>query len=144
AGGVSALDQWARSQPTQVKATLFVRVITPFKRVAYATAPQDWVAFQDEPGWEGYRRVPYLRIPQNAERDFTLANATLSDGSLLQIGRTTNSRAAVLDPIRRRFFIIGGLTVVLGFLSGAFIAHRAMSPVRQLGATARAIIRTGQ
>jgi signal transduction histidine kinase len=144
AGGVPALDDWAHSQPTQVRATLFVRLINRLNRIEYATAPQDWVAFQDEPGWEGYRKVPYLRIPQNAERDFTLANAKLPNGSLLQIGRTTNSRAAVLDPIRRSFFIIGGLTVVLGFLAGAFIAHRAMKPVRQLGATARAIIRTGQ
>jgi signal transduction histidine kinase len=36
------------------------------------------------------------------------------------------------------------LTVVLGFLAGAFFAHRAMQPVRQIVATARSIIRTGQ
>jgi signal transduction histidine kinase len=144
AGGVDALDRWVRRQPSQVQATLFLRLVTRYKTVAYASAPQDWVAFQDEPGWEGYRRVPYLRVPQNAARDFLIRNAPLADGSLLQIGRTTNSREVILDPLRRTFFIIGGVTIMLGFLAGAFIAYRAMQPVRQLVATARSIIRTGQ
>src|SRR5574340_1288738 len=47
-------------------------------------------------------------------------------------------------PIRRSFLLVGSLTVVLGFLAGAFFAHRAMQPVRQIVATARSIIRTGQ
>ena len=63
---------------------------------------------------------------------------------MLQIGRTTNSREALLNPIRRSFLLVGSLTVVLGFLAGAFFAHRAMQPVRQIVATARSIIRTGQ
>ena len=62
----------------------------------------------------------------------------------MQIGRTTNSREAILNPIRRSFLLIGSLTVVLGFLAGAFFAHRAMLPVRQIVSTARSIIRTGQ
>src|SRR5262249_13388071 len=67
----------------------------------------------------------------------------LPGGSLLQVGRSTNSRAAILNPIRRSFFVIGSVTVVLGFLAGAIFAQRAMQPVRQLVDTARSIIRTG-
>jgi signal transduction histidine kinase len=36
------------------------------------------------------------------------------------------------------------MTVALGFLAGAFFAHRAMLPVRQIVSTAQSIIRTGQ
>ena len=36
------------------------------------------------------------------------------------------------------------MTVLLGFIAGAFFAYRAMRPVRQIVATARSIIRTGQ
>jgi len=60
------------------------------------------------------------------------------------MGQTTNSREAVLNPIRRSFITIGGATILLGFLAGAFFAHRAMQPVRQIVTTARSIIRTGQ
>jgi signal transduction histidine kinase len=73
-----------------------------------------------------------------------LAAQLLPGGSLLQVGRSTNSRAAVLNPIRQTFLLIGSVTVVLGFLAGAFFGHRAMQPVRQIVATARSIIRTGQ
>ena len=62
----------------------------------------------------------------------------------MQIGRTTNSREALLNPIRRSFLLVGSMTVALGFLAGAFFAHRAMLPVRQIVSTARSIIRTGQ
>ena len=146
AGGVGSLERWVRSQPSQVQNTMFVRLVSPINDVVFASAPPDWVTFRDAPGdWQGYRgKVPYLRIPQNAERDYTLLSAELPNGSLLQIGRTTNSREAVFDPIRRSFITIGSLTVVLGFLAGAFFAHRAMQPVRQIVSTARAIIRTGE
>jgi signal transduction histidine kinase len=146
AGGTSALRNWVRQQPATVQNTMFVRVVNILNEVIFASAPEDWVAFRDVPGWEGSQRVPFLRIPQNAERDFTLASAIVSGGSvsLLQIGRTTNSREAVLNPIRRSFLVIGGVTVVLGAIAGAFFAHRAMQPVRQIVATARSIIQTGQ
>lgn len=144
-GGGGALRSWAQNQPPEVQKTLFVRWVNALNNVSVISAPEDWVTFKDVPGWEGYRRqVGLVRIPQNAERDFTLDSALLPDGSLLQVGRIANSREVLLNPVRRSFFIVGSLTVVLGFLAGAFSAHRAMQPVRQIVATARSIIRTGQ
>lgn len=143
-GGVRELQGWARNQPTPVKNSTYIRLVNVFNNVAFVSAPEDWVAFRDVPSWAGYRRQQIIRVPQSAERDFMLGSAALTDGSLLQLGRTTNSRAAILDPIRRSFFWVGGVTVALGFMAGAFFANRAMQPVRQVVATARAIIRTGQ
>jgi len=144
--GVNGLERWVNTQPEQIRNTMFVRLVNIFNDVVYAWAPPDWVEFRDAASdRQGYRvRLPYLRIPQNAERDYALLSAAFPDGSLLQIGRTTNSREAIFEPIRRSFITIGSVTVVLGFLAGAFFAHRAMQPVRQIVSTARAIIRTGQ
>jgi signal transduction histidine kinase len=89
-------------------------------------------------------KVRFIRIPLTAERDFIRAQAEFRDGSLLQIGRTTNSRESILNPIRRSFWISGSATVLFSFLAGTFFAHRAMQPIRQIVATARSIIRTGQ
>ena len=146
AGGVRALRAWVQSQPPQSQKALFVRLVNPFNDVSFLSAPEDWVTFRDVPtGWEGYRhQVGVIRIPQNQERDFTLASAGLPDGSLLQVGRSADSRRALLDPARRSFVVVGTATVILGFLIGSFVAHRAMQPVRQIVATARSIIRTGQ
>jgi len=145
AGGVAALRSWAYNQPAEVQNSMLVHLVNPFNNTDYViSAPDAWIALRDVPGWEGPVQSPYLRIPQNAERDYTLGRLTLSDGRILQIGRITNSRAAILTPIRRSFLFIGSLTVLLGFLAGAFFAQRAMRPVREIVATARSIIRTGR
>src|SRR6185295_8716640 len=134
------------TQPVELQHTLLVRLVSPFGNVLFVRWPEDWVTFRDVPiGREGVRwTVGVIRIPQTAEKDFIFAAQVLPNGSLLQVGRSTNSREAILNPIRRSFLVIGSITVVLGFFAGAVFAHRAMQPVRQLVATARSIIRTGQ
>lgn len=146
AGGAGGLRAWWDSEPAQVQHTLLVRVVNVFENVVFVRWPEDWVTVRDVPiGRSGLRwPVGIIRIPQNAERDFILAGDVLPDGSHLQVGRTTNSRTAVLNPIRRNFLLTGSATIALGFLAGAFFAHRAMHPMRQIVATARSIIRTGQ
>ena len=144
-GGVIGLRSWVHSLPLAVQNTMFVHLVNPVNNSDLViSAPEDWVAFKDVPGWEGYLRTPYIRIPQNAERDYTLGRVVLPGRWVLQIGQTTNSREALLNPVRRSFLLVGSVTIVLGFLAGAFFAHRAMRPVRQIVATARSIIRTGQ
>jgi len=146
-GGVGALRVWVQGQPPAVQRSLFVRVVSAFNNVLFLSAPDEWVTFKDVPaGWENYRRQVgvVIRIPKDEEKDFALASAALPDGSLLQVGRSTNNREMLLDPLRRTFLIVGGLTVLLGFLAGTFFAHRAMQPIRQIVSTARSIIRTGR
>ena len=146
AGGVGALRGWWDSEPPEVQHTLLVRLVDPFDVVEFVRWPEDWVTVRDVPiGRTGLRwPVGIIRIPQSAERDFILLPEFLPNGSLLQVGRSTNSRTAVLNPIRQTFIFTGSVTVVLGFLAGAFFGHRAMRPVRQIVSTARSIIRTGQ
>jgi signal transduction histidine kinase len=143
-GGVRALRGWVNDLPTPVKNTMLVRVVNGFTHLALViNAPPDWVTYRDIPGFEGFLKVRFIRIPLNAEKDFIRDQAEFADGSILQIGRTTNSREAVLNPIRRSFFISGSATLLFSFVAGAFFAHRAMQPVRQIVSTARSIIRTG-
>jgi len=61
----------------------------------------------------------------------------------LQVGRSTNNRETLLQPFRRDFLIVMTPTLLLGLLGGAWFAHRATKPVREVVATARAIIDTG-
>jgi signal transduction histidine kinase len=141
AAGVPGLRNWSQSQPPQ-----FIWLTDMLGQAVWASVPPDWVALTNVPtGFQGLQRqVEYVRIPQSAARDFTLKPIRLSNGSILYLGRIANSREAVLDPVRQIFFVVGTVTIVLGFLAGAFFAHRAMQPVRQIVETARSIIRTGQ
>ncbi len=144
-GGLPALRSAMQHETGDPKA-FFVRLVNPWNEAAIINIPADWIAFRDIPGRLAgdRRRVGFIRIPKDAEKDFLIASMILPDNSLLQVGRSTDSRAALLLPLRQDFIVFGSATILLGFLAGAFFAHRAMRPIRQVVATARSIIQTGR
>jgi signal transduction histidine kinase len=145
AGGLPALRGTLQEEQGNQK-TFLVRVVNSWNDIAFANVPDDWITFHEIPGGlAGYRqRVGVIRIPKNAEKDFIIGSALLPDDSLLQVGRSTDSRQALLEPVRRDFIVVGLVTIFVGFMVGAFFAHRALLPVRQIVATARSIIGTPQ
>jgi signal transduction histidine kinase len=145
AGGLRALRS-AVDDEQENQRTFFVRLANVWNDVAFANVPDDWITFQDVPGGlAGYRqRVGVIRIPKDAKKDFVIASAVLGDDSLLQVGRSTDSRRALLEPVKRNFIVVGVITILMGFGAGAFFAHRALLPVRQIVTTARSIIATRQ
>jgi signal transduction histidine kinase len=127
-GGVGALREWMHNQTPKLQKSLFVRLVSETNSVTILNVPEDVI----------------IRIPQDEEKDLVLDSTELPDGTLLQIGRSTTNRKTLLRLLRQSFFLVGGATVILGFLAGNLFAYRATQPVRQIVATARAIISTGQ
>ncbi len=147
ASGIPALQSWVSSQPPNVRNAMLIQLVDVFDQVVYLIRPKDWrVGFHNIPTQQMSRQQLGLivRIPQGAQRDFMLESLLLPDGSLLRMGQVTDSREAVLNPVRRSFAVAGTTTILIGFLAGAFFGQRAMKPVRQITATARSIIRTGR
>ncbi len=142
-GGLGSLRGWVQTQPG-VRQGLYINFIDPFGGRFLINAPPDWVTYKDVPGFAGLLKETFVRVPQNEERDFTLAYGRLAGGAQLQVGRITDSREALLNPVRRSLLVAGTVTILLGFLAGAFTAQRAMQPIRQIVATARSIIATGR
>src|SRR5271165_3992747 len=106
AGGLRALSELINAnQSSKKQQPFFVRLVNPRTGASFQSVPEDWIAFDPN----GVRigdvqfHQAYLRIPKDAERDFTLAAATLYDGSRLEVGRSTNNRETVLQPFRRVF-----------------------------------------
>lgn len=145
-GGFRALELAVRQedQGGQQK-SLFVRLANPRNDVTLAKVPDEWISFQRSAiGWDGFRRqIGVVRIPRDAERDFALASRVLRDGSLLQVGRSTTNRQAILKPFRTTFLAVGGAVILLGLAAGAWLARRTLRPVHDVVTTARTIINTG-
>ena len=146
AGGVNALQSWLyHSKEAQKQKSFFVRVVNPRNTVLFLAAPEDWIAFNpaglDTRGFP--KQVAWLRIPKDEEKDFTLASMILFDGSAMQVGRSTNNRETLLQPFRTIFIAVMTPAILLGVIGGAIVAWRATRPVRQVVATARSIIDTG-
>ncbi|HTP38120.1 MAG TPA: HAMP domain-containing sensor histidine kinase [Steroidobacteraceae bacterium] len=145
-GGVPALQEFVqRSRDTDKSAPFFVRVAGATGTVLLLNVPEDWIQFDADAPRAGTDTsgLVWLRVPRDQERDLTLASLRLPDSAVLEVGRTTNSREAVLQPFRANFLEVMAPTLLLGLLGGAFLAHRATKPVRDVVATARAIIDTG-
>jgi signal transduction histidine kinase len=143
--GLSALeDLVARGKESQNTKAFFVRLAGRFGNVLVLSAPDDWVGFDGSALADASGISPlWLRVPNDEEHDFTIGTIRLSDGSALQVGRSTNNRETLFEPFRRTFLIVMTPTLLLGLFGGAFFAHRATKPVRDVVATARAIIDTG-
>jgi signal transduction histidine kinase len=144
--GLAALQEFVRRSryPEKIK-TFFVRVAGPTGNALLLNVPEDWVQFDAaalQPGGDPSHLV-WLRIPKDQESDITIASTRLSDGSTLEVGRSTNNRDAILEPFRRNFLLVMTPAVLFGVLGGAFLSYRATKPVREVVATARSIIDTG-
>ncbi len=151
ARGVAGLDaRIDEDSYTPHGRALFVRLVARNGDVVWARVPPDWidqdaqrVAVPD--GWGGWtvRQTFSVRVPRDQEQDLAVVSAMLPDGFLLQVGRSTDNRSALLLPLRRTFFWIGSAAVLVGFLVAVMAARRATRPLQQVVETARRIINTG-
>jgi signal transduction histidine kinase len=145
--GVRGLTTWIqRSGDAEKHRSFFVCVVTPMKTVVPVAVPEEWVQVSqsvlDLGGFQLRRDVAWLRIPHE-DRDLVMAAQPLIDGSLFWVGRSTDKREVLLRPFRRIFLLVMTPVLLIGLIGGAIFAHRASHPVRQILATARSIIDTG-
>jgi signal transduction histidine kinase len=89
------------------------------------------------------REIRSERIPANALRDYAIATRQLADGNVLQVGRLTDNRSVLLQPVRRAFVRAAPAALLLAFSLGAFLAWRATRPLRAVSDTTRRILETG-
>jgi signal transduction histidine kinase len=131
--------------------SLLVRIIGPGGDIVFGRVPPDWVETQVQriplPGAFGNLQlqqvVQTVRIPRDAEKDFTVASAPLSDGRSLQVVRSSDNRAVLLAPLRRTFLTVGAASLTLAALVGIVLAWRVTRPLRAVNDTARRIVATG-
>jgi len=145
-GGLPALQEFVqRGAAAEKTSTFFVRVASPAGNALLLNVPRDWVQFDAAALQRGGdpSHLLWLRIPKDEESDVTIASMRLPDGSTLEVGRRTNSRESILQAFRLTFVGVMTPALLLGVVGGALFAHRATKPVREVVATARSIIDTG-
>jgi signal transduction histidine kinase len=146
-GGAFALRARLGADSSPDIRSLFVRLLGPDGSTVFASVPSDWVDPQVErrlvpDGWGGWsaQEIHSVRVPRDEARDFSVASRLLSDGRLIQVARTGDSRAVLLAPLRRDFAGVGAVALLLSLSAGTFLAWRATRPLRLVAATARRII----
>jgi len=143
--GLPALNDLVhRTEFDQNEGPFFVRVTGPQRSLLLLVAPQDWVRTANSAVDENEAsRNPWLQIPKDARSEFIIARTLLSDGSILEVGRSINRSETLLGPFLSSFLLVMAPTFLLGLVGGAIFAHRATAPAREIMRTARTIINTG-
>ena len=146
-GGARTLQRWLQSTAeSRGQEALLVRLYGQGRQLVFARVPEHWVvpasAETNSPGKP--QPGSLVRLQPQAEQDLTFVSAPLPGGLELELGRSSNNREMLLRPFRRTVLGALGGMLVIGFIAGALFAHRALTPVRQIVATAQSILRTGR
>lgn len=124
------------------KKPFFIRIASPRNATVLMAVPDEWAEFDlsvlEHPPVAEPGRL--LRLPaKDDEAVLEIASTRLSGGTLLQVGKSTEERDSFLENFRS---IVAGVMVpviLIGVTGGAFLAWRALRPIRQLIDTVRAI-----
>lgn len=146
-GGIAALRDWTtRVNEARKQRMFFVRLAAADHTALLLVMPQDWferdVALLD--GGTKMRTEDWIRVPRDREMDLTVATMALKDGAILQVGRSSDSRATLLGKFRQVFLMVIPPVLLLGFIGGAFLTRRMTKPLCNIVEAASSIINTGR
>ena len=125
---------------------LLVRLADPMGKTVFIYNPDNWTAAeirglenQPPPADEAWIALGPAE-DDDALEAFTMA---LSDGHVLQVGMDADLREDAMESMREVFLTIALPMLVLALMVGAFMAYRALRPIRQLVESLHAVIDTG-
>lgn len=145
AGGLPALARAIEiEQRSGLREPLFVRLVGPFQDVLLYSLPETWGAF-DLSVLPGGPNDIWGQVPAR-DRNAVLEVATLplGGGTVLQVGKTSESRDQLLSNFRRVLLLGAAAAVAIGIIGGIFLTRSTLKPLRDLRDAVQRILRTGQ
>jgi signal transduction histidine kinase len=142
-GGLSALaDAVEIEQRSGRQERMFVRVVRGPSETLLLSAPYAWNDFDVSrlQGLGGLEEV----LSQSGTARLEVASARLPDGTLLQVGKSSENREALLSRFRNVLAVVSLVIVAAGLAGGAIVTRSTLQPVSQLITAVRDIIRTGR
>ncbi len=121
---------------------LFVRVVRGQSETLFLSAPNAFNDF-DVSRLRGLSELEQV-LSQSGSARLEVASARLADGTLLQVGKSTEIREALLARFRYVLAIVSLVIVAVGLAGGALVTRSTLQPIRQLITAVRDIIRTGR
>ena len=143
-GGLPALARAVElEQRSGAQERLFVRVVRGGAATLFLSMPPGWSHF-DVNRLAARGELWEQVISQSGQARLEVATARLADGTLLQVGKSSEIREALLARFRTVLAIVGLVIVAVGLAGGAIVTRSTLQPIRQLIGAVRDIIRTGR
>jgi signal transduction histidine kinase len=147
-GGVAALrEEIQRTQATAAPGPMLVRTVGARQVVTFLSRPSEWpevdLSRLEVPSPDGQQTWSTLDTgPDGFELE--VASVRLRDGTLFQVGMSSERRAQLLERFRRVLLINVLSLIVVGLAGGAILTSSALQPLRRLADTVRSILHTGR
>jgi signal transduction histidine kinase len=148
AGGLPALRRSLEArQAVGGGSDLYVRILGAGRETVFLSLPRGWAelaSFPFDPAG-GAGVLEWSAVPgRSADALLEVASLRLADGTLFQVGRSSEHRVEVLR--RFRGVLTGMLALVLlaGLTGGLAFTHSALQPLRELTRVVAAIVETGR
>jgi signal transduction histidine kinase len=147
-GGVPALrEEIQRTQATVAPGPMLVRTVGARQVVTFLSRPSEWpdvdLSRLQVPSPEGEQTWSTLDTGQEGF-ELEVASVTLRDGTLFQVGMSSERRAQLLQRFRRVLLINIFSLIAVGLAGGAIVTSSALQPLRRLADTVRSILHTGR
>lgn len=147
-GGLDALErEIRRNQATTAPGPLMVRIVGRRQQLIYLEVPEPLRGF-DPSRLAAPEETPeglLMAIETDDGRDLLeVASLRLADGTLFQVGKSTQRRTELLRRFRSVLLLDLGSVLLIALAGGALLTWYALRPVRTLAGTVRQILRTGK
>jgi len=146
--GVAALqEEIQRTQATAASGPTLVRIVGARQAVTFLSGPPEWRDFDlsrlEVPSPDGEQTWSTLDTGQDG-LELEVASVRLRDGTLFQVGMSTERRSQLLVRFRSVLLINVLSLIFVGLAGGAVLTSSALQPLRRLADTVRSILRTGR
>jgi signal transduction histidine kinase len=147
-GGLAALDRSiAADRATGRHESLFVRVTGRGAEAIFFNIPSDWGGVDlAQLASEGGETVPtWSTLPSRSRRGLLeVASIRLGEGTLFQVGKSSEPRDELLRYFRARALIVFACILVTALVGGGLLTYGALQPLRDLTSAVRTIVGTGR
>jgi signal transduction histidine kinase len=129
--------------PVHSRKAVFIRVLDDQGNVRSQSYPEIWDEFSSASRGAAAVGV-WQYVPSSRDRDvLELTTVGLPGGYLLQAGKEIQDRKEILERYRETIIGVTCGMILIGLAGGAWLAFRALKPVRDITAATRLIVATG-
>ncbi|HEY7501770.1 MAG TPA: HAMP domain-containing sensor histidine kinase [Vicinamibacterales bacterium] len=143
-GGLGAVARAVDiEQRSGARERLFVRVVRGGAETLFVSIPPGWADF-DLSTLAGRGGLWEQAVSDSRDARLEVASARLFDGTLLQVGKSTENREELLSRFRTVLALVGIVIVLVGLGGGVVMTRSTQQPIQRLIHAVQQIIATGR
>jgi signal transduction histidine kinase len=129
--------------------SLFVRVTGRGAEAIFFNVPGDWGGVDlsplDRDGGDDASGASWMNLPsRSGDARLEVASIRLIDGTLFQVGKSSDTRDELLRHFRSRALLVLVGVMVTALAGGSLLTYGGLQPLRDLTGTVRTIVSTGR